>query len=202
MQEIPNSNGNYNPMKNGDMNLFNPDKARKLTKYTDKFMCNLSDNTYKIKFLLFKVRDLESNQVLFEVASDTNDEETEQTTETVEDDEKRIIKYHLGPEFLDLTSLGSTLRFSVGENQVKNFLMIEKHYFKNKLMKSFEFKFDYCIPHSTNEWESMYTIPELTDQEKEEMIAAPWETKSDSFYFVGEKLVMHHKAIYNYSNFE
>ena len=31
------------------------------------------------------------------------------------------------------------------------------------------------------------------------MIDQPWETKSDSFYFVGEKLIMHNKALYNYS---
>ena len=30
------------------------------------------------------------------------------------------------------------------------------------------------------------------------MILNPWETKSDSFYFVGDELVMHNKAEYNY----
>jgi len=199
MQEISTGNGDHD-LKNGDINLFTPAEARKQTKFTDKFMCSLKDNTYNIKFLLFKVRDLESNQVLFEVASDEPDTQT--TEKEDEDDEKRVIKYHLGPDFLELTSLGSTLRFSVGKSEVKNFLMIEKHYFKDKLMKSFEFKFDYCIADSTNEWESMYTIPELTEEEKTDMINSPWETKSDSFYFVGDKLVMHHKAIYNYSSFD
>ncbi len=31
------------------------------------------------------------------------------------------------------------------------------------------------------------------------MIASPWETKSDSFYFVDNELIMHNKAEYNYS---
>ena len=31
------------------------------------------------------------------------------------------------------------------------------------------------------------------------MIDNPFETKSDSFYFVGDQLVMHNKAEYDYS---
>lgn len=34
------------------------------------------------------------------------------------------------------------------------------------------------------------------------MILNPYETKSDSFYFVGDQLVMHNKAEYDYSAFE
>ena len=34
---------------------------------------------------------------------------------------------------------------------------------------------------------------------KQEIISNPWETKSDSFYFVDNKLIMHNKAIYNYA---
>ena len=80
--------------------------------------------------------------------------------------------------------------------------MIERHYFKNILVKSFEFKFDFCIPNSTNTWESIYTIPELDPKLKQEMIDNPWMTKSDSFYFVEDKLIMHNKALYNYGPFE
>jgi protein unc-119 len=31
------------------------------------------------------------------------------------------------------------------------------------------------------------------------MIESPWETKSDSFYFVDNILIMHNKSEYNYS---
>ena len=31
------------------------------------------------------------------------------------------------------------------------------------------------------------------------MIENPWETKSDSFYFVGDDMIMHNKAEYNFS---
>lgn len=31
------------------------------------------------------------------------------------------------------------------------------------------------------------------------MINSPWETKSDSFYFVENKLIMHNKAEFSYA---
>ena len=77
--------------------------------------------------------------------------------------------------------------------------MIERHYFRNLLLKSFDFNLDFCMPGSTNTWEIIYEIPSIPERTKEEMINAPWETKSDSFYFVENRLIMHNKAEYNYS---
>ena len=179
------------------MDNITPEYALKLTSFTPNFLCSVEDNIYKIRFIKFRVRDLDSGTVLFEVEED-KPEEPENKSST-ENDENRLIKYHLGPEFLDLRNLGTQLTFTVGDKPVKNLVMIERHYFKEKLLKSFEFSFDFCIPNSTNEWETLYTIPILDEKTKEEMINAPWETKSDSFYFVDNKLIMHHKAIYNYS---
>lgn len=31
------------------------------------------------------------------------------------------------------------------------------------------------------------------------MIEAPWETKSDTFFFVDNKIIIHNRAEYNYS---
>jgi len=62
--------------------------------------------------------------------------------------------------------------------------MIERHYFRDKLLKNFEFLFPFCIPNSTNDWESIYDIPYIDENLKKEMIDNPWETESDSFYFV------------------
>jgi hypothetical protein len=60
--------------------------------------------------------------------------------------------------------VGTSLTFSVGNKPVKNFTMIERHYFKEKLIQSYEFTFPFCIPNTTNNWESIYTIPELDEQ--------------------------------------
>ena len=181
------------------METITPDVVRKFTKPTDKFLCNKEANIYNIKFKRFRMRDLDSGFVLFEVADDSPDSGDNDTKKEEElDDTSRVIRYHLGPDFLDLKNLGSSLTFSVGNKPVKNFLMIESHYYKDIRIKSFEFKFDFCIPNSTNTWESIYTVPDIDPKIKADIIANPWETKSDSFYFVDNTLIMHNKAIYNY----
>ena len=53
--------------------------------------------------------------------------------------------------------------FTVGDQPAKNFRMIERHYFKNSLMKSFDFNFPFCIPNSTNSSEHIYDLPQLSD---------------------------------------
>jgi hypothetical protein len=176
-------------------NNFTPEQARQQDSFTEEFICHVKDNTYNIRFHKFQVRDLDTNYMLFEV-SDEESGVSNNKSEEDESDNARIIKYHLGPEFLELRNLGTCLTFSVGKLPVKNLLMIERHYFKGKLIKSFEFKFDFCIPNSTNTWETIYNIPELDDDVKMDMINSPWETKSDSFYFIEDNLNLHHKALY------
>jgi len=78
-------------------------------------------------------------------------------------------------------------------------IMIERHYFKDKCIKSFEFDFAFCIPGSKNSWEVMYDLPELTPEEMQDMIDNPWATKSDTFFFVEDKLVIHNRVEYNYA---
>jgi hypothetical protein len=173
--------------------------VKNLKNITEDFLCDLNANVYNIKFLKFRVRDMESDNLLFEVSDDT--QESEESDANGETNTNRSIRYHLGPEFLELRNIATELVFSVGNLPVKNLVMIERHYFREKLIKSFEFKFDFCIPNSTNTWETIYEIPEIDSNLKKEMIGSPWETKSDSFYFVDNNLIMHHKAFYNYSPF-
>ena len=188
-----------------------PDVVRSYTGFTPKFLCGMSSNIYNIRFKRFKVRDIETDFVLFDVSDDSDDsnnnenmpeELKDENLKKIEDEDiyksPRMIRYHLGPDFLDLKNLGSSLTFSVGDKPVKDFLMIERHYFNEILIKSFEFKFDFCIPKSVNTWEYIYTVPEIDPKLKQQMIDEPWHTRSDSFYFVGNELIMHNKAIYNY----
>lgn len=78
--------------------------------------------------------------------------------------------------------------------------MIERHYFRNRLIKSFDFAFGFCIPNSTNSWEAIYDVPPLDENLVQQMIDNPYETRSDSFYFVGVELIMHNKAAYAYTS--
>lgn len=120
------------------------------------------------------------------------------------------------------------MEFTVGSKPVNKFRMIERHFFRDRLLKTFDFEFGYCIPHSKNTCEHIYEFPNLSDDLGEqfhrkiisklinsvfhcdlyqiivrlfpvsEMIANPFETRSDSFYFVEDCLVMHNKADYAY----
>lgn len=56
-----------------------------------------------------------------------------------------------------------SLTFAVGPTPVPKFRMIERHYFRNTLVKSYDFEFGFCIPNSTNTWEAVYDMPPLED---------------------------------------
>ena len=49
----------------------------------------------------------------------------------------RLLKYHFGPDFLDLRTIGLQVEFSIGEKPVPNLMMIERHYFRGRVIKSF-----------------------------------------------------------------
>lgn len=175
------------------MDNITPEYVASLGQATEDYLCPLSANTYGIEFVYFRVRDLESGMVLFEVSSEEDEEEVP------ESEQVRTIKYHLGPDFLRLKALGSTINFKVGAKEVRNFRMIERHYFRDILLKSFDFTLDFCMPNSTNSWEIIYELPEIDEATMQLMVDNPWETKSDSFYFAENVLIMHNKAEYNYS---
>lgn len=172
-----------------------------LTAATENFLCPLSANTYGIEFVYFRIRDLDSGVVLVEVQKE-DDEEEIKAEEEPEDDSTRTIKYHFGPDFLKLRTIGTTLEFTVGDRPLTNFRMIERHYFKDTLLKSFDFNLEFCIPNTRNQWEVIYEVPELDEATLQAIIDSPWESRSDSFYFVEGALVMHNKAEYSYAPFE
>ena len=140
-----------------------------------------------------------SNITLVEVPDDEVDNED---LEDSDDPSKRMIKYHLGPDFLYLKTVGLTMNFSIGPKPIDNMEMIERHYFRGKVIRDYGFKFGFVIPNSTNSWEFVYDLPELSEAEKAEIAAAPWEVKSDSFFFANGKLMIHNRAEYNYSQLE
>jgi len=171
-----------------------PDYVNSLTLPTEHFLCPKSHNVYKIDFVAFKIRAVheQSESVLFEIQKDADDEGP--CLDDNVDDTVRSIRYHFGPSFLEYPTIGTTLEFTVGEYPLHNFRMIERHYFGDILIKSFDFTLPFVIPNTSNTWEVIYTMPELDPMLKQSIMANPWATKSDSFYFVNDQLVMHNKA--------
>ena len=170
-------------------NVYTPEVILGFTEATSEFLCSLADNTYDIRFGTFRIRNMENNQSLFEIERDF--EEASEDT--------RLIQYTFPPEFLMLRSLGTTIHFSVGPLPVINFRMIERHYFRSNLLQSYDFTVDFMIPNSVNTHEFIYDLPIIPKDLMIEMVCNPYETKSDSFFFVENKLIMHVRAEYDYS---
>ena len=159
------------------------------------FLCPLSANTYGIEFLSFTISDYESKKVIFEVGRD-NPAPLDVSVDfsSIGEDMYRKIKYDFSDDVLRLPFVETSLTFSVGRQELRSFRMIERHYFRDQLIKSFDFEFGFCIPGSVNTWDAVYSLPALSESLISEMIANPFDTKSDSFYFVDQKLIMHNKG--------
>ncbi|XP_035254098.1 protein unc-119 homolog B [Anguilla rostrata] len=171
-----------------------PNHVLRLTAYTSDYLCSPEDNIYTIAFSRFKIRDLGSGALILDLKRHCPTE----IKDVMEQDVGRFIQYHFSPAFLTLREIGATLEFTVGGKAVNRFRLIERHYFRDQLLKTFDFEIGFCIPYSRNTCEHIYTLPELDAHTVEEMIASPFETKSDSFYFANNKLIMHHKAEYSF----
>ncbi|XP_058265103.1 protein unc-119 homolog B isoform X2 [Hemibagrus wyckioides] len=153
------------------------------------------DNVYNIRFSRFKIRDLERGSVILDLKRHCPTE----ISDVMETEAGRFIQYHFTPSFLNLREIGATLEFTVGSKAVNRFRLIERHYFRELLLKTFDFEIGFCIPYSRNTCEHIYSLPDLDTHTVEEMITHPFQTRSDSFYFANNKLIMHHKAEYSFS---
>lgn len=82
---------------------------------------------------------------------------------SVGEDMYRKIKYTFSEDVLRLPYIQTSLTFSVGEHELPDFRMIERHYFRDRLVKSFDFEFGFCIPGSVNNWDAVYSLPLLSE---------------------------------------
>ena len=182
------------------------DDIRNKNEPTDHFLCLLKDNIYALQFLEFTLSNPETKEVFFTFTNDEvsdsevtiNDSDVSENIRQVIN-EARKIHYTFPSSLLSSKMASSYLKFKVGPNPVKNLLLIEKHYFKGELLKSFEFTFPFCAPNSRNSWEFIYELPILSEDRKKDAIDCPEATTSDTFLFADGQLVIHNKAYYTYS---
>ncbi|CAH0548554.1 unnamed protein product [Brassicogethes aeneus] len=186
-------------------NVITPDDVLRLNKISENYLCTPDANIYEIDFTRFKIRDLESGAILFEISKPVTEnlenvsEENIENNEPIDPNSGRFVRYQFTPQFLKLKTVGATVEFTVGSRPVNRFRMIERHFFRDKLLKTFDFEFGFCIPYSRNTCEHIYEFPTLSEDIVAEMITNPFETRSDSFYFVDDCLIMHNKADYAYN---
>jgi hypothetical protein len=164
------------------------------------FLCPLSANKYGIEFLHFSISDFESKRKIFEIGKDRPGKAVPKMdlSHARGEGAYRTIRYEFSEDVLRLPAIATELEFSVGPHEVHNLRMIERHYFRDEIVKSYDFNFGFCIPSSVNTWETIYAMPPLEDELISDMVAQPYATVSDSFYFVGDELIMHNKAEYKY----
>ena len=72
--------------------------------------------------------------------------------------------------------------------------MVERHYFKERLLKSFDFTFGFCMPKSKNSVEHIYDFPALTEEESKQFFRIRdrkifYLTLLKPYFFMKNKLV-------------
>lgn len=91
-----------------------PDDVLRLPKITDTYLCSPDANIYDIDFTRFKIRDLESGAVLFEIAKpipECPDEGSDKNTDNddaLDPNSGRFVRYQFTPQFLKLKTVGAT----------------------------------------------------------------------------------------------
>lgn len=76
----------------------------KLNKSTDGFLCKQTDNVYEIDFTKFKLRDMDTNTLLFEVCKPENAQKKFDDS----NNDNRFVRYNFDSEFLKLRNIGAT----------------------------------------------------------------------------------------------
>lgn len=122
-------------------------------------------NVYGIEFISFVIKDYDSKRIIFKVERDESASSSAlaalRNQPGFDPDCLRKIDYRFDADVLSLPRVSTFLQFTVGNNEVHKFRMIERHYFRGKLIKSFDFTFPFCMPKSKNMWESEYELPPL-----------------------------------------
>ena len=175
------------------MSDFTEEQALKMEQPLDKFLVKLEDNVYGVKFNGFCLRDIESKKVYHEYYP-----KDEYELDYFAD---HMLDYPFPNDILKgQKHLGTKLNIAiVGDKPVPNLVLLERHYIGGKLAANFRFNFKMFPPKSKNEVEFIYVIPKLTDEVEEKLKKGEdVHAASDTFVFVGGKLIIHRRAKYTY----
>lgn len=100
-----------------------PEDVLHLNKITDDYLCSANANVFEIDFTRFKIRDLESGAVLFEIAKPPSEQypdglsvedtmlaaaEDLSLDDTADPNAGRYVRYQFTPAFLNLKTVGAT----------------------------------------------------------------------------------------------
>lgn len=162
-----------------------------MQKPSDKFYVKLTDNSYGIRFIGFKIRDCDKGTIFHEFrASSIYDLDIFAELE---------LEYYFPQEILKAKTIGTSLTFVVGSQPVQNLDFIERHYIYDNLVGNYTFNFPFFMPNSENNIEFIYNVPNLPKQALDDIAnGRDIPARSDTFIFVNGKLVIHRRAKYLY----
>ena len=171
---------------------FTEEQALKMDKPADKFLIELKDNVYGIRFNGFKLRDIQTDKVYHEYYPKDPYE--------LDYFADHLLDYPFPNDILKgQKHLGTFLKLVVGEQVVKNLVLLERHYIGGKLAANFRFQFPMFIPKSENTVEFIYDVPKLAPEVEEKLKKGEdIHAASDTFVFVDGKLNVHRRAKYTY----
>ena len=175
---------------------YTPEYVKNLKVFTPIFLCNFEDNIYDIIFKSICLKD-NNNKVLLKVENNnfiSIKDIPKDEIKKIKDSEKkgienslRMIKYHL-----NLSQLPNNLKleynFKIGNQDVKDFLLIENFYCNNQLLETQKIELKFCGKNSSNKTEYQIAINKYKN-----LIKNNPNIKGDTFIFVEKKLVIHNK---------
>lgn len=91
-----------------------PEDIFNLNKISDDYLCSPDANIYEIDFTRFKIRDLETNSVLFEIAKQPSEQYSDDCGTSpdgqsdIDPNAGRYVRYQFTPQFLKLKTVGAT----------------------------------------------------------------------------------------------
>ena len=179
-----------------DKNKVTPEYVNNLKVFTPTFLCNFEDNIYDIIFKTICLKD-NNNKVILKVENNnfiSIKDIPKDEIKKIKDSEKkgienslRMIKYHL-----NLSKLPNNLKleynFKVGNQEVKDFLLIEHFFCNNQLLETPKFELKCCGKNSSNKTEYPIDINKYKN-----LIKNNPNIQGDTFIFVEKKLVIHNK---------
>ncbi|XP_065314503.1 protein unc-119 homolog B-A-like isoform X2 [Gordionus sp. m RMFG-2023] len=189
--------------------IITPEDVMKIRMPTRNYLCPMEANVFGIDFTRFQIREIPSNRVIFQINKSfwREHEFSKDASLLLPNGSGTIILLislsSFSKSFIihlvscnDELNIYKIVEFTVGNHEIQDFRMIEHHFFRDTLIKSFDFDFGFCIPNTVNTCEHIYEMPKMTHHQIRDMVKNPYETKSDSYYFVNGNLFMHNKAEY------
>lgn len=178
-----------------------PEAVRAASSPMAGYAIKLSENSVSLEFLEFSIKDESSGEVFFEVKRDQ--EQQQPSSELLDDlpeemeDMVRHVRYHVPQKMLQCKVIETRLKFSLAQD-VPNLRLIDRHFFKGEFVKEYAMEFGPCKAGSDHCWYAKYHMPEASEEQIMDYVRMPGGHCTDSFYFVGDELMVHNKATFTY----